>query len=88
SIRAMSTVHGYSVAHSFQTKENIAMIKAILWLVVRSGLMNVPIFVLEVCFRRFSGVDSAIFAKFAYTTMDVCLSLYPIVIISYVPIVD
>ncbi|GMT23045.1 hypothetical protein PFISCL1PPCAC_14342, partial [Pristionchus fissidentatus] len=88
SLRRISHVTKYSVARSYQTKENITVIKALLRLAMCLGLLNVPIFVLVVCFRHFSGVELAVSGNFVHSIMDICLSLYPLVLISYIAIAD
>ncbi|GMR46116.1 hypothetical protein PMAYCL1PPCAC_16311, partial [Pristionchus mayeri] len=78
----------YSISRAYQIKENIHVIQAILRLAFVLLALNVPIMVLEIAFRFFASVDGATSAIFANASMDVFISIYPMILVTSVPFSD
>ncbi|GMR46122.1 hypothetical protein PMAYCL1PPCAC_16317, partial [Pristionchus mayeri] len=78
-------VNRYSVAKSFQIRENIVILKALAKLAVRLIVLNVPIFVLALCHLFLAGLERRMFSRAFF---DLIISMYPLLIITYIPLSD
>ncbi|KAF8372854.1 hypothetical protein PRIPAC_79283 [Pristionchus pacificus] len=87
-LKAGAQINRYSIAFAYQIRENLVALRAVLGLVKRIVLLNIPLLSIQFFIRYVSSSHREIHANFSFAFFDIIISVYPLIIASYVPFSD
>ncbi|GMS92296.1 hypothetical protein PENTCL1PPCAC_14471, partial [Pristionchus entomophagus] len=78
----------YSIAFTYQIRENLVALRAVLGLTKRIVLLNIPLLSMAFFVRTIANTDRDVQKNFTFAFFDIMISIYPLIIAGYVPFSD